>query len=96
MDVALENPGNGYRRCKAGLPPNLSGKRTEGNAARRGCVRREEIAFCGAAAGGSAFSRLRADAGSMLWRENMEILNSILAFLSGPLNDFAWMYTFLP
>lgn len=26
----------------------------------------------------------------------MEILNSILAFLSGPLNDFAWMYTFLP
>lgn len=26
----------------------------------------------------------------------MEILNSILSFLSGPLNDFAWMYTFLP
>ena len=26
----------------------------------------------------------------------MEIINSILGFLSGPLNDFAWMYTFLP
>ena len=26
----------------------------------------------------------------------MEILNGILSFLSGPLNDFAWMYTFLP
>ncbi len=26
----------------------------------------------------------------------MEFLNSILDFLSGPLNDFAWMYTFLP
>lgn len=26
----------------------------------------------------------------------MEILSSILSFLSGPLNDFAWMYTFLP
>ena len=26
----------------------------------------------------------------------MEIINQILAFLEGPLNDFAWMYTFLP
>lgn len=26
----------------------------------------------------------------------MEIINSIVSFLSGPLNDFAWMYTFLP
>ena len=26
----------------------------------------------------------------------MEIINSILGFISGPLNDFAWMYTFLP
>jgi len=26
----------------------------------------------------------------------MEILNSTISFLSGPLNDFAWMYTFLP
>ena len=26
----------------------------------------------------------------------MEMLNSIVSFLSGPLNDFAWMYTFLP
>nr|WP_325212756.1 sodium:alanine symporter family protein [uncultured Oscillibacter sp.] len=26
----------------------------------------------------------------------MEFLNGILGFLSGPLNDFAWMYTFLP
>ena len=26
----------------------------------------------------------------------MEIINSILDFLKGPLNDFAWMYTFLP
>ncbi len=26
----------------------------------------------------------------------MEIIQSILAFLEGPLNDFAWMYTFLP
>lgn len=26
----------------------------------------------------------------------MEILNTILGFLKGPLNDFAWMYTFLP
>ncbi|MCI9121756.1 MAG: sodium:alanine symporter family protein [Oscillibacter sp.] len=26
----------------------------------------------------------------------MEIINRILAFLEGPLNDFAWMYTFLP
>jgi len=29
MDVALEKPGNGDRRCKAAMPPNLSGKRTE-------------------------------------------------------------------
>jgi len=26
----------------------------------------------------------------------MEFLNTILDFLKGPLNDFAWMYTFLP
>lgn len=26
----------------------------------------------------------------------MEFINSIISFLSGPLNDFAWMYTFLP
>lgn len=26
----------------------------------------------------------------------MDILNSIIAFISGPLNDFAWLYTFLP
>lgn len=26
----------------------------------------------------------------------MEMINRILAFLEGPLNDFAWMYTFLP
>ena len=26
----------------------------------------------------------------------MEFLNSIVSFFSGPLNDFAWMYTFLP
>ncbi|MCI8909765.1 MAG: sodium:alanine symporter family protein [Oscillibacter sp.] len=26
----------------------------------------------------------------------MEMIHSILAFLEGPLNDFAWMYTFLP
>lgn len=26
----------------------------------------------------------------------MEILNSIISFVSGPLNNFAWMYTFLP
>lgn len=26
----------------------------------------------------------------------MEFLNAILNFLKGPLNDFAWMYTFLP
>ncbi|MBQ7777820.1 MAG: alanine:cation symporter family protein [Oscillibacter sp.] len=26
----------------------------------------------------------------------MEFLNSIVAFMSGPLNTFAWMYTFLP
>ncbi len=26
----------------------------------------------------------------------MGIINSIISFLSGPLNDFAWMYTFLP
>ena len=26
----------------------------------------------------------------------MGIINSIVSFLSGPLNDFAWMYTFLP
>ena len=26
----------------------------------------------------------------------MDILNSIVTFLSGPLNDFAWLYTFLP
>ena len=26
----------------------------------------------------------------------MVLINSILGFLSGPLNDFAWMYTFLP
>ncbi len=26
----------------------------------------------------------------------MEVLNTILDFLKGPLNDFAWMYTFLP
>lgn len=31
-----------------------------------------------------------------IWREFMEIIQSILAFLEGPLNDFAWMYTFLP
>ena len=28
-DVALENPGDGYRRCKAVKLLNLSGKRTE-------------------------------------------------------------------
>ena len=26
----------------------------------------------------------------------MEFLNSIVSFISGPLNDFAWMYSFLP
>ena len=26
----------------------------------------------------------------------MEFLNSIISFISGPLNNFAWMYTFLP
>ncbi|WP_298028549.1 hypothetical protein [uncultured Dysosmobacter sp.] len=26
----------------------------------------------------------------------MGIFNSIVSFISGPLNDFAWMYTFLP
>ena len=26
----------------------------------------------------------------------MGILDAILGFLKGPLNDFAWMYTFLP
>jgi len=26
----------------------------------------------------------------------MEFINSIISFVSGPLNDFAWMYTFLP
>ena len=26
----------------------------------------------------------------------MEFINSIITFVSGPLNDFAWMYTFLP
>ena len=26
----------------------------------------------------------------------MEALNMILDFFKGPLNDFAWMYTFLP
>ena len=26
----------------------------------------------------------------------MEFFNSIISFISGPLNDFAWMYTFLP
>ncbi len=26
----------------------------------------------------------------------MEFFNSIVSFISGPLNDFAWMYTFLP
>ena len=26
----------------------------------------------------------------------MEIFDTILGFLKGPLNDFAWMYTFLP
>ena len=29
MDVALEKPDDGYRRCKAARPLNLSGKRTE-------------------------------------------------------------------
>ena len=26
----------------------------------------------------------------------MAVLNEIIAFFSGPLNSFAWMYTFLP
>ena len=26
----------------------------------------------------------------------MDVLNSILVFFTGPLNTFAWMYTFLP
>ena len=50
MDVALENLIDEYRRCKAAMPLNLSGKRTECVAADRGVrVRLRIFSFFGAA-----------------------------------------------
>ena len=100
MDVALETPGNGDRRCKADKPLNLSGKRTE-----RGIFPAADsagkIPFLDRDHGKAVpvfavFGKTDFRCRNSNWREFMEIINRILAFLEGPLNDFAWMYTFLP
>ena len=88
MDVTLENPGStGTEGAKRYTPLNLSGKRTEmcyftGDRV-LGCFCRSHAIWRG-----SFFPAV--------WMQEEICFMGILNFFTGPLNTFAWMYTFLP
>ena len=89
--MALEKPGKaGYRRCKAERR-RISQVKGQSGRFRRRCVPADGPLFFRSCAR-SSFLLFKTDFGG----EIMEIFDTILGFLKGPLNDFAWMYTFLP